>query len=123
MIRKAESVSRRTMQSYILTYFSFRHLDRAKPTGVSWILALWDTHRNFQFHSLVNRSFDLNHCQVKSNQNTQEVKMNAILSGLDKQMCKCSANFAFDTATYERTNRCIVKHMEDETNTTLQSGG
>ena len=33
--------------------------------------------------------------------------MNAIQSGLDKAKCKFSAiNFAVDTATYERTNRC-----------------
>ena len=36
----------------------------------------------------------------------KEVKMNAIESGLDKTKCKFSANFAFDAATYERTNRC-----------------
>ena len=55
--------------------------------------------------------------------------MNAIYSGLDKSMCKFSANVAFDKATYERTNgyktRGVVKifyrmmmawYMEDETN-------
>ena len=34
----------------------------------------------------------------KINQNTQEVKMNAISSGLDKTRCTFSANFAFNTS-------------------------
>ena len=31
--------------------------------------------------------------------------------GLDKTMCKFWANFAFDTATYERTNRSKTTNM------------
>ena len=70
------------------------------------------------------------------NQNTPEVKHERFMFGLDKSMCKFSANFAFDKATYERTNgyktRDVVKtyrmmmawYMEDETNTKkVQSGG
>ena len=37
--------------------------------------------------------------------------MNAIQSGLYKTNCKCSAKFAFATATYERTNRCKTTDM------------
>ena len=41
----------------------------------------------------------------KSKHTSDEVKMKAIkiISGLDKTKCKFSANFAFDTATYEWT--------------------
>ena len=45
------------------------------------------------------------------NQNTQEVQMNAIYSGLDKKKCKFLAKFAFDTAMYEWTNRCKTTDM------------
>ena len=51
--------------------------------------------------------------QAETNQNTQEVKMNAIESGLDKTKCTFSANFAFDAATYaQRKNiRCKTTDM------------
>ena len=47
------------------------------------------------------------HKQVKTTENTQEVKMNAIEYGLDKTMCSFSAYFDFDKATNGRTD---VKH-------------
>ena len=37
--------------------------------------------------------------------------MNAIYSGLNKTKCTFSANVAFDTAKYERTNCCKTTDM------------